>query len=330
MQKIALLFLAIPVITLSLSHAIDLKIYRLNDIVGDTIDAFERLQYNLFPNITNFESAIILTNNDTIYVAEINCRQADSATKLFFRVTPRGVEKISYCIENADTIRNQVARDEFARLALEKFWIDIELKPITNLSDLSIQSRPKSVENRAAGIIWGTTIGTAFGGYIASQLAIKQTSPGGWEYLGSYMCPIMFPYPPTYHVNHFTFWTVSALGTAAGAMVGYKIGKDADRKNSLATVQYPIENKWQNGCTALSILPALALGALTISMLGSTKFGATEPLWYNMENDPHDLTAIPAVITGIGVTVSTIYLSSLIGRSIDRANAAKKNTKPTK
>ena len=331
MKRLAGLILVIISLLFTSTFAHELKLYRINDLVGDTIDAFERLQYNLFPNITNFESAIILTNNDTIYVAEINCRQADSVTKLFFRLTPREVEKISYCIENADTIRNQVARDEFARLALEKFWNDIELKPIINLSDLSIIKPKPSTEDRVAGVIYGTTIGSALGGYIGSQMAIKQIRPGGAEIVTcfpEYPCIAPIPYPPTYQVNHSLFWPIAISGTVGGIIAGYTIGEQSDRKNVSAANPEPIK-KSQGACVALSIIPALALGGVTIVELAAAHFGTTEPFWYTMENDPKDLTTIFAVITGIGVTASIIHISHVIGRSIDRDRAAKKNIKPT-
>jgi len=328
MGKFKVIIFSISITALLICPAQPLSLVKINNTVGDTIDAFERIQYNLFPNINNFISAQIFFINDTVYIAEINYHPADSVAKQFFKLTSREVEKISYCIENADTIRNQIANDEFARLAFEKFWNDIELKTVTGFCDLSIRTKIQSYDNRAGGILIGTTVGTLFGGYLASNLAIKQIRPGGVEYLGNFGClPIIIPYPPTYHVNQFAFWTLTTLSTATTTYIGYKIGPDEDRKSAKTVSPIHVESKWQGGCTALSIIPAFVLGYFSGAILASTRFGVTEPYWFEIDNDPRQLTAIPAIITGIGVTAVIIYVCNKIGQEIDHDNAVKKANK---
>ncbi len=299
-------------------------IYRLNDIVGDTIDILERTQYNLFPNVDNFELAYILKPNDSLFYAVVI---DDSLKSLMFKLAPWQIKRLAYCISNAETIEKQIANDEFARLAYEKFWDDME--PIAVIESEGFTTKPstKTREGRVAGIIYGSTIGTAIGGYLGSQWAIKQIRPGGWQYVGTcdWIIPIPYGYyyPPTYHVNHPLFWTTAILGTTIGTTAGYLIGNLDDNRKTLLQKQLDEKKDWRICCAIISCFPATYVGALTFVQLASTHFGTTEPYWYTMENDPKDYTTIPALLVGIGVSTIIVHLSYELGKVIDHNKAVK-------
>lgn len=304
MNKIFGFLLTIGVFS-SLCLAEEFSLFRLSDKVGDTVDVAEREQYSLFPGITNFESARILIRNDTNYFAEITSRKNDTLERFFLKLTPKELERIVFCIDNSDTIKKQITSDEYAGLAYQRFWDQIESKRQSNIEE-KIQSQ-STAEDRFIWILHGTTCGSAIGGAIGSWAAIEFT---GTSCITSY-----------YRINHTVFWSSASIGTGVGTLGGYILGGQAVQNKPLTLTRIKEGSGWREGCAYASVLPGIALGLATFIFASGFYYGKTDIL-SEIENDPHHLTIIPGIITGLCVTIEIISLGYRIGRSIDRKKAA--------
>ena len=318
------LFLIIITIFLAstISFAQEFKLFRLSDKVGDTIDFIEREQYSLFPGIVNFESARILVKNDSNYYAEITSKENDSIARFFLKLTPRELERIIFCIENPDRIKNQIESDEYAKLALKRFWEEVESKRISTIEE-KIQ-KPSTAEGKFIGTVTGTTIGSMIGGCTGSSLGIKQTTERKCWFeiipIGEGGCCIGGYTRPTYKVEHLIFWSAAALGTSVGAFAGYKLGERGGRRNIIEPSTEIKSNNWTIGCAIASAVPGIATGIVLGLLLGGSRFARVDPDGI-MENDPNDFTMIPGIIAGAGIAIDIIYVGYRIGRSIDRKKA---------
>lgn len=287
----------------------ELKLFCLNEKVGDTIDITEREQYSLFPGLINFESARILVRNDSAYFADITCKQEDSIVHLYVKLTPRELERLIFCIENPKHMREQIEKDEFALLAYNRFWDGIESRQVSFSYELGEE---ESSSNWGEKLLWtmrGTTVGSAIGGCVGSHLGIKRIYSGYSGGYGYWDCS-----PTTYEVNHMVYWTSACIGTGAGTITGYIKGAE-ESQYKMPTIS-EVKNFKFYGCVFLSSVVGIAAGAATFLLLGGTHFGKTD-INNEVENDPNNLTAyFPALITGLGVTIEIIHIGYLIGRRI--------------
>lgn len=296
----------------------EIRLFRLSDKVGDTIDFAEREQYSLFPGIINFESARILVRDDTGYFAEIYSRDGDILSQFLLKLTPKEVERLTFFIENYDTIKTQIANDEYVELAFKRFWDRVESNRISTIDE---EISPSTIEGRFIWTVRGTTIGSAAGGCAGSWLGVERVSLGGYQESG--LPPTVPPGAcvlPSYRVDHTVFWSATCLGIGAGAIGGYKLGERIDRTRRPAVVGIKEGKGWRLRLAIAFAVPALTLGKAISILAGGTLFGKKDFLGI-IVNDPHDLTFIPALITGIGVTIEIIHLGYRIGRSIDRKHA---------
>ncbi len=324
MHKIIGLSLLISII-ISLYSAQELRIFRLSDMVGDTIDFTEREQYSLFPGITDFESARILVKNDSNYYAEITSKKDDTLERFFLKLTSKELERIVFCINNSDTIKKQIASDEYAGLAYQRFWTQVESKRHSNIEE-KIQ-KPSTAEEKFIRTVTGTAIGSGLGGCVGSYLGIYKNQERKCLFeiaradLFEELCWCSCNGPPSYWIEHQIFWSASILGTCAGAIGGYKIGERAGQRKIAEPSTEIKSNNWSIGCAIASAIPGIGSGILLAMILGSTRFLRIHPDGV-IENDPDNLTVIPAIIAGAGMAIDIIYLGYRIGRSIDRKKAA--------
>jgi len=310
----------------TLSLAQEPTLVRLRDAVGDTIDAAERDSFRLFPNTAGFSHAVILAIPGPEFFAEVTLAGADTARHIYFRIMPSQLERIRFLIDNREYMAGQVTSDPNAELTLASFWKAIENQPLRNIAgepaDVATAARPQlqsaTTENRYNWTLHGTTLGSCAGGCLASWVGIKMVEPGHYEDCFGMSMPV----PATYSVNQPVFCAAACGITALGSTAGYLMGDKLDRR-PLPSQPLPNEGTgWRNGCVGACLVPALALGFVAAAAAQGTLYGR-EPSGYNIENDPNGLSTIPAVLTGLCVSVEVVTIGYHIGRAIDRGNAEK-------
>jgi hypothetical protein len=312
MKRLAGLFLVIISLFCTSTFAQELKLYRINDLVGDTIDVSEKEQYNLFPGISNFQSAIFF-KTDTFYLSQINYLQNDTWKTDTLQLTAFDINKINHCINNADSIIAMINRDEAMKVAYNRFWQDIELKQFQKqkLETTTLKSR----EGRVFGTATGMMLGSAIGGVVGSQLGI--------EYVGGTSCN------PIYRVNYPVFCGINCLTISAGTFLGYKLGEQSDQKKSPAMTELKEGKGWRTGLAIASAIPGTAIGGYLFFWSTVTCFGKLDD-WLFADVEGGEFVAIPALLMGIGIATDITYLGYKLGKLIDHNRAvktAKKNIK---
>jgi hypothetical protein len=322
-----LVFLAVLLLTAAIAPAAaqEPTLVRLRDAVGDTIDRAERDSFRLFPNTAGFRYAVILGLPRSKFFAKVAQVDGDTARQIFFHIMPNQLERIRFLIDNREYMAEQLRSNPNAELTLASFWKAIEDRPLRNTAgepaSLPAAGGPRAplvtAENRFNCTLLGATCGSVAGGCIGSYTSYTLLEPGHYEQ--TECGPIYVP--ALYRVNVPALFATSMGVTALGAWAGYAVGKSQDRR--LAPNPLPAEGTgWRKGCAGAGALPALALGSFAASAAQSTLYGREEKR-YRLENDPDGLSVIPAVLTGLCVSVEVVALAYHIGRSIDRRNAAK-------
>ncbi len=306
-------------------------VVRLRDAVGDAIDRAERDSFRLFPNTAGFHDAVILALPGPEFFAEITHADGDTVRQVYYRILPGQLERIRSLVDNRDFMAAQLESDTGAERSLAAFWLAIEEHPLQTMSgeapevqDIARAStevttaggpqlQPVTSENRCKYTLHGVTCGSAAGGFLGSQVAIEQV---GYSYSGCVSTPI-------YAVNHPVFWTATCGLTAVGSAVGYVMGDGLDHE-ALPSPMSPYEDdRWRTGCAVGAAIPGLALGAGLAILAGGLHWGRAD----RIENDPHGLTVLPGVLTGLCVAVEIITIGYHIGRSIDRRKAKEAEAK---
>ena len=279
---------------------------RLRDAVGDTIDRAERDSFNLFPKTAEFHDAVILALPGPEFFAEITRTGADSTGNIFLRIMPTDLERIRFLIDNHEYVAAQQRPDSTYARSLASFWQTIEEHPLRNMAGepaVAQEVRPVPTEATTAGqpplppvtsenrynyTLLGTTLGSVAGGLLGS-------AGSGWTYR---------VWPP---LSQPVFLTVACGATALGSYAGYKYGNRLDRKSVAQPL--PSEGRgWRTCCAIGACVPGLTLGVMTGALVGTATHGG-------------NLTLIPAILSGLCVTVEIVTLGYRLGRSIDRSNA---------
>jgi hypothetical protein len=306
-------------------------VVRLRDAVGDTVDLAERDSFGLFPNTAGFQHAVILALPGPEFYAEITRPRADSIARIFLRIMPTDLERIRFLVDNHGDVAAQQRSDSSYAQALASFWHTIEDKPLRNMAgepaieeeappattevvppsepatehefppvppeevttgeppDTTTASRPPlqpaSSENRYYYTLHGATVGSVAGGFLASKTSIG--------------VPV---------VGRPASLAIAVGATALGTYAGYRYGDRLDR-NSAATLRLPREGHgWRTCCAIGACVPGLTLGiAATALVVQMGEYGGEA--W------------IPAVLSGLCITVEVVTLGYRLGRSIDRGNA---------
>ena len=313
------------VLALASAAAQEPTVVRLIDAVGDTIDAAERDSFRLFPNTTCFQHAVILSLPGPEYYADATLADGDTLRQVYFRILPTQLERIRFLVDKRDYMTEQLQSDPNAALALASFWKAIEDYPLQSIegepASYPAASQPQlplvTNEKRYYWTLHGATCGSVAGGCIGSYTGYTLLEPGHIEQTE---CGDIY-IPALYRVNITALYATTLGATALGALAGYTFGDAEDRKPAPASLARE-HTEWRNGCAGASALPALALGFLAAAAAQGTLYGR-EQSGYNLENDPSGLSVIPAVLTGLCVSVEIVTLAYHIGRSIDRENAEK-------
>jgi hypothetical protein len=291
-------------------------VFRVSELVGDTVDPAERIQFGLFPDVADFQRAVFVVAPDSARFVDIATGAGTELRSQSYRLAPNQVVRIRYLIDNRELVLKQQETDPFAAEAIERFWTSVLAYPQSGIAEEPPPAAPAktTAENRYACALHGATAGSVAGGCLASNTALTLIEPGYHDECGLWV-------PPSYNVNYPLFWTtacgVTALGTTAGYMAGRKLDLQAK-----PTLRQPGErDDWRAGCAIGAAIPGALLGFYTFYFLGATMFGRFEFFGYSIENDPDGVTIIPAVVTGLCVAVETGTLGWQIGRAIDRRNA---------
>jgi len=305
---------------------------RLRDAVGDTIDAAERDSFRLFPNTAGFRQAVILALPGPEFFAEVTITTADTSRFIYYRILPNQLERIRFLIDNPSFMAEQLERDPNAELAFNYFWKAIEQNPLksiggppANLPEPDASGTPlENKENRYHLTLLGTGCGSVVGGCAGSYAGYTLIEPGHWEQSS---CGSVW-IPPLYRANIPVVLATSIGASALAGWAGYSIGESQDRRPAPAAL--PGEGKsWRSACLGIGILPAALLGFAAYALADGTLYGR-EINGYRVENDRYGLTEIPAVLTGLCVSVEVATVAWLIGRSIDRSNAERTARKKPK
>jgi hypothetical protein len=281
------------------------------DKVGDTIDLQERNQYNLFTGINNFESAIF-SKSDTFYLVQVNYLQNDSLMTDTLKLTSFEINRINYCINNADSIRTLINRDQATHAAFERFWQNIESKRINKLKPIT---ETKSKEGRVVGSLTGMTIGSAVGGCVGSQVGIAYV---GTRYEPCFEGSIAIP---MYEVNQPVFCCINALAIGAGTYIGYKLGEQTDRKYSPTMIALKEGKAGRIGLGIFSGIIGVAVGTSVFVATGVTAFGKINDV--SSEVQGGEVVIIPALLLGTGIAYQITYWGYRLGKLIDHNDAVK-------
>ncbi len=299
-------------------------IIRVSGAVGDTIDVAERDCFQLFPNTACFQHAVILELPKPELWAEVALTGKDSSRHIFYRLAPSQLERIRYLIDNHDLVAAQVESDSGAGQALAAFWKELEEHPFESTAGepavearRSVPAQPATnCDNRLTCAATGATLGSVAGGCIGAYAGYSLVTPGHYE--ETECCA--FYVPPLYHVDLPCILGASIGATAAAGVAGYAFGAAEDRKP--APVQLEGEGtEWRTNCAGIGVLPAIALGIITGAVVRGTIFGRERDWDSNIDNDPDGWSALPAVLTGLCVSVEVITISYHIGRTLDRQKA---------
>jgi hypothetical protein len=309
----------------TLSLAQEPTLVRLRDAVGDTIDAAERDSFRLFPNTTAFHHAVILAIPGPEFFADVTLAGTDSSRQVVFRIMPSQLERIRFLIDNREYMAGQLKSDPNAELTLAHFWKAIEDRPLRSITG-EPASLPAAVgprlplvtkENRYKCTVHGATCGSAAGGCLGSYTGYTLLEPGHYEQTE---CGTIYV-PALYRVNLPALFATTVGATPLGAVAGYAFGETKDRKPVPDRLAGEGEG-WRKGCIGASLVPALSLGFLAAAAAQNTLYGR-EQYGYNLKNDPNGLSMIPAMLTGLCVTVELMTLAYQVGSAIDRRNAEK-------
>jgi hypothetical protein len=244
---------------------------------------------------------------------------------------PSQLERMRFLIDNPDFAAVQLKSDSNAARTLESFWWSIEERPLQSMAGEPTQVRVAgkplppmvSAEHRFNYTVHGATCGSCAGGCAGAYAGYTLVQSGYYEETG---CGTIYV-PPVYSVNVPVLLVASIGATAVGALAGYAVGGTEDRKPAPAHLAGE-NTHWRNGCAAASFLPAVALGLFAGFATQSTLYGR-EGNGYSLNTDEHGLSVIPAVLTGLCVSVEVVTISYHVGRMIDRNRAkAAKNGAP--
>jgi hypothetical protein len=289
------------------------NIYRISDLVGDTIDSAERDTFHLFPGIVQFRRAVVYQHDDSSVVAEVTSGDSAGPAVTLFRLQPPQVIRLRFIIDNHEYIARQLEIDPYAAQSLEAFWRS--LRP-DEVQEPAPGKWVQSTENRAQLTLHGLAAGSAAGGCIGSEVAITMVEAGHYEDCFGFATYV----PPVYHIDEAVFLTTACGMTALGAGLGYKLGERMDRDAPLRLPDSLEKTKWRTGCASGALVPGLLLGGLTAFAVGSTMYGKVD-FWSSFDTDPSGLIAVPAILTGACVTAEIVNIGYLIGRGIDRREA---------
>ncbi|MBN2465332.1 hypothetical protein JXD38_06885 [candidate division WOR-3 bacterium] len=317
----ALLVLLVLLALATAASAQEPVVIRLNDAVGDTIDRAERDSFSLFPNTAGFEQAAVLELPGPEILAEVTLAQGDSSRHIFYRLEPNQLERIRFLVNSRDIVAAQLDSDSGAAQALAAFWQELEEHPLRSIAGEPATADeppvPKATaESRFSYALHGATLGSVVGGCIGAYAGYTLEVPGHFE--EQQCCDIWVS--PRYSVDLPIVMATSIGATAVAGVAGYAIGAAQDRRP--APVRLESEgNEWRIGCAGAGVLPAIGLGILAYAAARGTMFGRERDWTYTIENDPDGWSALPAVLTGLCVSVEVVTISYQIGRMIDRRKA---------
>jgi hypothetical protein len=311
-------------LVLALAQAQEPSVIRLSDAVGDTIDRAERDSFHLFPNTIGFQQAAILESPESEILAEIVLAEEDSSRRVFYRLTPSQLERIRFLVDNRELVAAQLESDSGTAQALAAFWQELEEHPLESIDGAtaanagdSLPARPKTnCENRLTYAAGGATLGAVVGGCIGAYRGYTLIAPGHFE--EQQCCDVYVP--PLYRVDLPVVLGTSIGATVAAGVAGYALGAAQDRKPAPGRLEGE-GNEWRAGCAGAGVLPAIGLGILAYAAARGTIFGRERDWTYTIENDPDGWSALPAVLTGLCVSVEVVTISYHIGRMIDRQKA---------
>jgi hypothetical protein len=299
-------------------------VIQLSDAVGDTIDLAERDSFGLFPNTAGFQQAVILEMPKPEILAEVLLAGEDSSRRVFYRLTPNQLERIRFLVDNRELVAAQLESDSGAAPALAAFWQELEEHPLASIdgtpaanAGASVPARPTTnCENRLAYAASGATLGSVAGGCIGAYTGYTLVTPGHYE---ETECCIVYV-PPLYRVDLPLVLGTSIGATAAAGVAGYALGAAEDRKPASPRLEGE-GNEWRIGCAGAGVLPAIGLGILSYAAARGTIFGRERDWTYSIDNDPNGWSALPAILTGLCVSVEVVTISYQVGRMIDRRKA---------
>jgi len=314
------------------------QLYRLSDMTGDTIDVAERDKHRLFPGIADFRSAVILIGDSFNYQVEVTAGSPESIRVWTAKLTPTEVERLRFIIENPDHIEQELATNEYAGSVMDRFWTDIESRLVLK-EDAKTRIRAGTAEGRIFSTAAGVTAGACLGGVAGAAASTKLVSSvesyrdptclgclSGRTNCGITSCGEPYLYEKytifTYSMDAGRFALISGSIMSACAAGGFFTGLAVDRR----ALPGPLEGERKTWRTALSILGGVggaALGIVTSATLMGTlygRIGRDGDLGYDehvLENQSW-VAIVPAIISGVGVTVEAAYIGYVSGRSLDR------------
>jgi hypothetical protein len=299
-------------------------VVRLNDVVGDTIDEAERDRYHLFPYTRGFRHAVFLTLPGPKFLAEVTRIDDDSVGQVYYPLLPGQLERIRFLVDSRPYVPPRVRSREAQ--ALMAFWRGIQERPLKDIAaepaaaqdiepppvDTATAREPElqtaTGENRYNYMLHGATLGSIAGGFLGSLVSVRRATVYNYGYPRSY-----------YGVSEPVLLATSCGVTALGSYAGYRHGNSLDRN---ARSSLPLRKEgtgWRTCCAIGACLPGLPLGIATTALLGGTMYGITHS--GDTETGTSVLRWIPAVLSGLCVTVEIVTLGYQMGRSIDQNQA---------
>jgi|GEM_PF-766297 len=263
-------------------------VVRLNDAVGDTIDEAERSRFHLFPYTRGFHHAVFLARPGPKFLAEVTGLDDDSVRQVYYLILPGQLERIRALLKDHAYVPPR-ARAGVSR-ELTAFWWGIQKQPLKETAARTTAGQ--DIETPAAA--GGPDLQPA-------------TYENRYNYLlhGATMGSIIGGLAG----SQLGCAEVSTCGlTVLGAYAGYQHGSSLDRS---VTSSFPLRNEGLDRricCAIGALVPGAALGYATGMLVGGAASRQSSS-W------------IPAVLSGLCVTVEVVTLGYRLGRSLDRSGS---------
>lgn len=269
----------------------DAAVVRLSDVVGDTIDEAERDRYHLFPYTRGFRHAVFRALPGPEYLAEVTRVDDDSVRQVYYLILPGQLERIRLLLGDRAYVPPR-ARANVSR-SLTAFWWEVQKRPMKEAAAKAavhdIETLPVDTTTAGGPDMQSATFENRYS-YLLHGATLGSIAGG---LIGS----------------QTGFGEATACGlTVVGAYAGYRHGSRLDRGVPSSLPPKNEGSGWRICCSIGALLPGLALGAAAGTFVGAAASQGSVP-W------------IPAVLSGLCVTVEVVTLGYQMGRSIDQNQA---------
>jgi hypothetical protein len=266
------------VLALGLLGSDTARVVAISPRVGERIDAVERRQFNLFPRIAGYQSAMFQQLPDSSYQVEMTSLVNGIEKVETLPLSPARFQHIGFFIDHHDEMIRQLARLPGGEADYQGLWLGIcplpESLPIT----ASAYSRKPTAADRTIDVAFGAALGLGLGGTVGAAAGMRHIGTrmestlvsaclGGTPHYAYY-------YVEVYELNQSLYCATAAGGAVAGGLGGYLHGAGRHGRRSTLSVKGPAVagyDLFSEPITDREVLSRLTPG----HQVGGTLLGAT-------------------------------------------------------